>query len=46
MMSTDEIWNPTDLFKFNIPKYLKEKQAQEDIKQLKNFLQKQNSTVV
>ncbi len=33
MMSTGEVWNPTDLFKVDMPENLKEKQVQKAIKQ-------------
>ena len=45
MMSTGEVWNPTDLFKVDMPEDLKEKQVQKAIKQATKFLEKQGKTV-
>ena len=41
MMSTGEVWNPTDLFKVDMPQALKEKQLEKAIKQATRFLEKQ-----
>lgn len=41
MMSTGEVWNPTDLFKVDMPQVLKEKQLDKAIKQATRFLEKQ-----
>lgn len=41
MMTTGEVWNPTDLFKVDMPESLKEKQLAKAVK----FLQKQGLTV-
>ena len=41
MMSTGEVWNPTDLFKVDMPQALKEKQLEKAIKQAARFLEKQ-----
>lgn len=45
MMTTGEVWNPTDLFKVDMPEYLKEKQLYKAVKQATMFLQKQGLTV-
>ena len=45
MMSTGEVWNPTDLFKVDMPETLKEKQLSKAIKQATKFLEKQGLTV-
>ena len=45
MMSTGEVWNPTDLFKVDMPEDLKEKQVQKAIKLATKFLEKQGKTV-
>ena len=45
MLSTGEVWNPTDLFKVDMPQHLKEKQLQKAIKQATVFLQKQGISV-
>ncbi len=45
MLSTGEVWNPTDLFKADMPEDLKEKQLQKAIKQATKFLEKQGKTV-
>ncbi len=41
MMSTGEVWNPTDLFKVDMPHALKERQLEKAIKQATRFLEKQ-----
>lgn len=46
MMTTGEVWNPTDLFKVDIPAALKEKQLAKAVKQATKFLEKQGLTVV
>ncbi len=38
MLSTGEIWNPTDLYKVDMPEPLKEKQKEKAIKQAKKLL--------
>ena len=38
MLSTGEVWNPTDLFKIDMPEPLKEKQKEKAIKQAKKLL--------
>lgn len=38
MLSTGEVWNPTDLYKVDIPEPLKEKQKEKAIKQAKKLL--------
>ena len=38
MLSTGEAWNPTDLYKIDIPEPLKEKQKEKAIKQAKKLL--------
>lgn len=45
MMTTDEIWNPSDLFKVDMPEALKEKQLAKAIKQATSFLEKQGLAV-
>ena len=45
MMSTGEVWNPTDLFKVDMPETLKEKQLSKAVKQATKFLEKQGLTV-
>lgn len=45
MMSTGEAWNPTDLFKVDMPEILKEKQLSKAVKQATKFLEKQGLTV-
>ena len=45
MMTTGEVWNPTDLFKADIPESLKEKQLSKAVKQATKFLEKQGLTV-
>lgn len=41
MLSTGEAWNPTDLFKVDMPQALKEKQLEKAVKQAMKFLEKQ-----
>ena len=45
MMSTGEIWNPTDLFKVDMPESLIERQLSKAVKQATKFLEKQGLTV-
>lgn len=45
MMTTGEVWNPTDLFKVDMPESLKEKQLSKAVKQATKFLEKQGFTV-
>ena len=45
MMTTGEAWNPTDLFKVDMPEPLKEKQLAKAVRQATKFLQKQGLTV-
>ena len=45
MMTTGEVWNPTDLFKVDMPEALKEKQLAKAVKQATKFLEKQGVTV-
>ena len=45
MMFTGEVWNPTDLFKVDMPETLKEKQLSKAVKQATKFLEKQGLTV-
>lgn len=45
MMTTGEVWNPTDLFKVDMPDSLKEKQLSKAVKQATKFLEKQGLTV-
>lgn len=45
MMTTGEVWNPTDLFKVDMPEPLKEKQLSKAVKQATKFLEKQGLTV-
>lgn len=45
MMVTGEVWNPTDLFKVDMPEALKEKQIAKAVKQATKFLEKQGLTV-
>jgi hypothetical protein len=44
-MTTGEVWNPTDLFKLDMPDALKEKQLAKAVKQATRFLEKQGLTV-
>ena len=41
MLSTGETWNPTDLYKIDIPEVLVEKQKAKAIKQAKKLLQQE-----
>lgn len=45
MMSTGEVWNPTDLFKVDMPESLIERQLSKAVKQATKFLEKQRLTV-
>ena len=45
MMTTGEVWNPTDLFKVDMPDSLKERQLSKAVKQATKFLEKQGLTV-
>ncbi len=45
MMSTGEVWNPTDLFKLDMPETLKDRQLSKAVKQATKFLEKQGLTV-
>ena len=45
MMTTGEVWNPTDLFKLDMPETLKEKQLAKAVRQATKFLEKQGLTV-
>ena len=45
MMSTGEVWNPTDLFKVDMPETLKERQLAKAVKQATKFLEKQGLSV-
>lgn len=45
MISTGEVWNPTDLFKLDMPQTLKEKQMLIAVKRATNFLQNKGLTV-
>lgn len=45
MMSTGEVWNPTDLFKVDMPETLKEKQLSKAVKQATKFLEEQGLTI-
>lgn len=38
MLSTGEAWNPTDLFKIDMPEPMKEKQKEKAIKQAMKLL--------
>ena len=46
MMSTGEVWNPTDLMKVDMPESLKEKTISKAIKQATKFLRNQGLTVL
>ena len=46
MMSTGEVWNPTDLMKVDMPESLKAKTNSKAIKQATKFLQNQGLTVL
>ena len=45
MMTTGEVWNPTDLFKVDMTESLKERQLSKAVKQATKFLEKQGLTV-
>ena len=45
MFCTGEVWNPVDLFKIDMPEYLKEQQLAKAIKQATRFLEKQGLSV-
>ena len=45
MMTTGEVWNPTDLFKVDMPESLKERQLSKAVKQATKFLEMQGLTV-
>ncbi len=45
MFSTGEVWNPTDLFKIDMPQHLKDQQLAKAIKQATRFLERQGLTV-
>lgn len=45
MISTGEVWNPSDLIKIDIPESLKEKLLSKAIKQATKFLQNHGLTV-
>ena len=45
MMTTGEVWNPTDLFKVDMPESLKEKQLSKAVRQATKFLEKQGLIV-
>lgn len=45
MMTTGEVWNPTDLFKVDMPESLKERQLSKAVKQATKFLEKQGLAV-
>lgn len=45
MMTTGEVWNPTDLFKVDMPESIKERQLSKAVKQATKFLEKQGLTV-
>ena len=38
ILSTGEVWNPTDLYKIDMPELLKERQKEKAIKQAKKLL--------
>jgi len=38
MLSSDEAWNPVDLYRVGMPKHLKEKQLTKAVKQAAYFL--------
>ena len=46
MMSTGEVWNPTDLVKVDMPESLKKKMLSKAIQQATKFLQNQGLTVL
>ena len=41
MLSTGEVWNPSDLYKIDMPQALVDKQKTKAIKQAKKLLQKE-----
>ncbi len=45
MFSTGEAWNPVDLYKFDMPDSLREKQLNKAIDQAKIFLEKQGFSI-
>ena len=45
MMTTGEVWNPSDLYKVDMPESLKERQLSKAVKQATKFLEKQGLTV-
>ena len=45
MMTTGDVWNPSDLFKVDMPDSLKERQLSKAVKQATKFLKKQGLTV-
>ena len=45
MMTTGEVWNPTDLFKVDMPESLKERQLSKAVKQATKFLEMHGLTV-
>lgn len=45
MLSTGEVWNPCDLFKFDMPDELKAKQEAKAIKQAVKFLEQRGYAV-
>jgi len=45
MIFTGEVWNPSDLYKVDLPEMLKEKQLSIAVKQATRFLEKQGLTV-
>lgn len=45
MMTTGEVWNPSDLFKVDMPDSLKERQLTKAVRQATKFLEKQGLTV-
>lgn len=45
MMTMGEVWNPTNLFKVDMPEFLKERQLFKAVKQATKFLEKQGLTV-
>jgi hypothetical protein len=45
MLSTGEVWNPVDLYKVDMPEYLKEKQLEMAVKQAIRFLEEQGLKV-
>lgn len=45
MLTTGEVWNPTDLFKVDMPESLKERQLSKAVKQATKFLEKHGLTI-